>query len=77
MTVKREVTRSLYRHQAKRSKTLRKRHITCMRHLRMPKGLPAGKGLCGSFSPSTLWLLYSALSMFNEVSFGSLCSDPG
>lgn len=41
--------------------------ITCMRHLRMPRGLPAGKGFWGSFSPSTLWLLYRPLSMLGWV----------
>ncbi|KAA6417410.1 MAG: hypothetical protein FRX49_12659 [Trebouxia sp. A1-2] len=41
--------------------------ITCMRHLRMPRGLPAGKGFWGSFSPSTLWLLYRPLSMLGAM----------
>ena len=38
-----------------------------MRHLRMPKGLPVGKGLSTSLRPSTLRPLYRALSMLGCV----------
>ena len=48
----------------------------CMRHLRMPSGLPVGKGREGSLSPRMFCPLYSALSMLGCVLNWKLLSFP-